>query len=345
MLAALLFAAPSRSHAQRPMDATPNTRAPWTMAPGQPALLLSHRFEFIGGGDELLNVPLIVVGTAVTERIAIGLDFTSNSEVTAESFGGNERQWWVAYRALSGTRLGLSTLLAYNSAARSVDVAATTTTRSGRITLVAEARGFSDAFGTGAAGVAASGGASFALTPYLSVGGDLGRTFSPDTFGTVWTGGITLAIPGTRHQFAFHASNGGAPTLQGASRTKVIGPQPRRYGFTFIAPLGSAAQWRRVFRPGDDDPSVGEARASDTVRVRVRDLAFKADTVHIRVGQWVEWINDDPVPHTVADPGGAWRSGFLMAEQRYLRRFTTPGRFEYVCEPHPHMKGLVIVTP
>src|SRR5690606_22361339 len=135
-------------------DATPNTRPAWTMGRWEPALVLSHRFEFVSGGDELLNLPLVTVGTAVHERVAVGIDFTSNSETAAAHLGGNEAQWWLAVRGPSGARGHVGGLLGYNSAAGSVDGAVTARARTAWVSWVAEARGFSDAFGGGEAGAA-----------------------------------------------------------------------------------------------------------------------------------------------------------------------------------------------
>src|SRR5688500_8348746 len=87
---ALTAAAPGSVAAQRLVDYTPNTRAAWTMDRWQPAMILSHRFEIIEGGDELVSIPTITVGTGIGRRIALGLDYTSNSEVTVEGLGGNE---------------------------------------------------------------------------------------------------------------------------------------------------------------------------------------------------------------------------------------------------------------
>lgn len=342
--------------AQRLLDQSPNTRAAWTMARGQPALVLSHRFEFVSGGDELLNVPLVTIGSALSERFALGFDFTSNSETAPDRIGGNELQPWLSVRGPQGRRGGVHGLLAYNTAARSVDAAMIGRLRSGPLSVIAEARAFSDAFGSGDAGFAGAGGMVLHLTPFASASADVGQAFSPDGHGSVWGGGITIAIPGTRHEFSFHGTNGGAATLQGASRRKVIGPESVRYGFAFIAPLGTAAQWRRIFRRGGDD-ATGTSRGAalqdvpsaptttgDTVRVAIRGLAFVGDTVRIRAGQVVLWENADPVAHTIAADDKSWKSAFINQGQDFARRFAAPGTYAYHCEPHPHMKGVVIVS-
>lgn len=333
---------PAGLDAQRLLDQPPNTRSAWTMAHGQPALVLSHRFELVAGGDELLNIPLITIGAAISDRFALGFDFTSNSEVAPARLGGNELQPWLAVRGPQGRRTGLHGLLAYNGAARSVDAAVTGRLRAGRLAVVAEARAFSDAFGSGEAGFAGAGGLVAHLTPFLSASADAGQAFSPEVYGTVWSGAITIAIPGTRHEFSFHGTNGGAATLQGVSRRKLLGPESTRYGFAFIAPLGTAAQWRRIFRRADADADA--AAASDTVRVVIRGLAFASDTVRIKAGQVVLWENADPVAHTIAANDRTWKSTFINQGERFTRRFAEVGTHTYHCEPHPHMKGVVIVT-
>lgn len=341
---AIASAAAVTADAQRLLDYTPNTRPAWTMPRWQPAMVLSHRLELVSGGDELLNVPLMTFGLGVTDRFAIGLDYTSNSEVTVAGRGGNETQWWLATRAVSNERAALSALLGYNTAAASVDGGLTMRARAGMMSLVGEARAFSDAFGTGGGGFAGSGGAVLHVTPYLTLGGDLGRAFRPDTFGTVWSAGFTLALPGTRHHFSFHATNGGAPTLQGASRRKVIGAESVRYGFAFVAPLGTGSQWARIFRRAEPAPA-GAVDASGVVRVNIKDLAFTPGTIRIKPGQTVEWVNADPLAHTVTADDKSWGSGFIDQGATYSRKFAAAGTFPYHCEPHPQMKGVVVVEP
>lgn len=344
VMVALTAVAPPALTAQRLFDYTPNTRPAWTLDKWQPAMVLSHRFEVLEGGDELLSIPTITFGTGVGNRIAAGLDFTSNSEVTAAALGGNEVQLWIALHGPGGERGGLSGLLGYNTAAASLDGAVTARTRRGFLSIIAEARAFSDAFGTGGGGFAGAGGAVLHLTPYLSIASDVGKAFRPDTFGTVWTGGITLALPGTRHQFSFHATNGGAATLQGTSRKKALGPKSVRYGFAFIAPLGTGSQWARVFRRGGT-AAAAATPDSGVVTVAIRDIAFAPGTVRIKVGQTVVWVNGDPIAHTVTADDKSWGSGFLNEGGRFSRRFTAAGSYAYHCEPHPQMRGIVIVEP
>jgi len=75
-------------------------------------------------------------------------------------------------------------------------------------------------------------------------------------------------------------------------------------------------------------------------------------TVTLGVDNSVVWLSQDPVLHTVtADPGSpddfadaASRSNFLDLDDTFTFVFTSPGEYKYHCEPHPWMRGTIIVV-
>lgn len=343
-LLVLLVLSPAAA-AQSVLGRSANLRGPWTLDQWQTAFVFNHRFEFLEGGDQLFNVPTLTLGISLPAGLALGLDFTSNSEVVHERRGENETQYWLGGGIGGGRRHGLEALVAYNSAARSMDGSLTGRARQGPITLLGEVRGFSDVLGTGESGAAIAGGAVLHLTPYLELSGDVGKMLQPDTLSSVWSAAIGVMIPGTPHTFSIQATNAGAVTLQSASRPKAIGPKPVRYGFAFTVPLGSRAQWARIFRRGA--PPAPAVTPSDTVAaarvVDMRAVAFTPSEVRIRAGEAVAWINSDPVEHTVTSDDGTWGSRMLREGERYVRVFAEPGRYTYHCVPHPQMTGVVIV--
>lgn len=326
-------------HAQSALGHSPNIRGGWTLDPGRLALTIAHRFEFISGGDQLLNIPTLGAGLGLGGRVAVGLDFTSNSEIVPARTGGNETQFWVGAPLTRAGGLAVELLAAYNTAARSFDGAVTGHVGLGPFAVHGELRGFQDALGTGAAGGAAAIGASWRLTPRLELAADAGRMLRPDSLDTIWSAGVAVAIPGSPHTLSLHATNGGATTLQGASRPKVIGSERVRLGFLFTIPLGSGRQWAGIFRR--DPPATADSTAAAQVLVRM--IALQPREVRIRAGQAVEWINQDPLAHTITADDGSWDSGELTVGQRYVRVFTRPGRYTYHCRPHPQMTGVVIV--
>lgn len=326
--------------AQSLMERSPNLQAGWSLATGAPAFVFAHRFELLSGGDELLNIPTLTLAVGLPLGLAAGLDFSSNSEILLDRTGTNETQYWLGGTRRLGAATSASALLAYNSAAGSVDGALTARRGFGPLTLLGELRGFSDLFGRGSAGAAAAGGALLHATPHLALTADVGRVVTEDSLPSVWSAGVAISIPGTPHTMSLQAGNGGALTLQGTSRSKTRDFSPRRYGFVFTVPLGTGSQWSRVFRPA---PPPEPPPADSVVRVEIRLVAYQPQEIRIRPGQTVEWVNRDPIEHTVTADDGSWGSELLPEGGRYSRRFDRPGRYSYHCLPHPMMKGVVVV--
>lgn len=76
---------------------------------------------------------------------------------------------------------------------------------------------------------------------------------------------------------------------------------------------------------------------------------FKPDTITIKAGTKVIWVNHSDAPHTVtSDPGAA--SAFATTDNVTENKmfefvFTTPGTYAYHCNIHPYMKASITVTP
>jgi plastocyanin len=89
------------------------------------------------------------------------------------------------------------------------------------------------------------------------------------------------------------------------------------------------------------DPSV-----SGSTLVPIRNFAFRASPVRIRVGERVTWVNCEPAgseAHTSTSDGPEWDSGSLPPGASYTRTFPSAGTFPYHCEPHPFMTATVVV--
>lgn len=348
LLAAVLAATipVSDPQAQSLLYRTPNVAGSWTLPRWSPVFVLTHRFEPVAGGDELINIPTLQLAVGLPTPRAFsavaGVDYSSNSESVPARAGGNESQWWLRVALPTTGPFSLALTGAYNTAAHSTDGAASLQADLGHLTLLAEARGFTSRFGDDGGGAAAVG-ASMRLTRYLAVQGDVGSAFT-DGVGDSWSAGLAVSIPGSPHTFSLHATNAGTTTLQGASRNKLLGPRKVRYGFVFTIPFGGAERWRRVFAgdPRSDSQALREHRG-DTVTVSIKDLAFTQAELRVQAGTVVEWRNDDPVVHTATASDRSWNSGFLQPGQRWSRRFDEPGRYEYHCTPHPQMTAVVVV--
>jgi plastocyanin len=63
----------------------------------------------------------------------------------------------------------------------------------------------------------------------------------------------------------------------------------------------------------------------------------------IQAGEAVVFANTGRIAHTATDSGGAFNTGLLKGGELATIVFDTPGTYNYFCQPHPWMKGTIIV--
>lgn len=86
-----------------------------------------------------------------------------------------------------------------------------------------------------------------------------------------------------------------------------------------------------------------EASSGDAVTVEIADFAFGSGTITIPVGGSVTWTNLDAAPHTAtAMDRDLLQTGTLNQGESFTQTFDTPGTYEYFCEFHPNMSGVLI---
>jgi plastocyanin len=87
----------------------------------------------------------------------------------------------------------------------------------------------------------------------------------------------------------------------------------------------------------------GPGVATQAVRVRVIDFAFRPRNLTIARGTVVRWVNRGDVTHTTTSNTGLWNQRLAPGET-FRRRFRRMGTFAYHCTIHPQMTARVIVT-
>lgn len=107
------------------------------------------------------------------------------------------------------------------------------------------------------------------------------------------------------------------------------------------------------------------ANATIAHDVRIVQYKFQPETVLVSVGQVIRWTNEDNVGHTVtftaADTGPKrpitsraqlmtlnrpqqlYSSKLFGQGESWVAKFDKPGRFAYICDPHPYMRAVVVV--
>jgi plastocyanin len=104
---------------------------------------------------------------------------------------------------------------------------------------------------------------------------------------------------------------------------------------------------------------------SVNAQVRLSEYKFSPETVHVKVGQVVRWTNSDNVKHNVrfvaADtaphkpiasrselmglnrPKELYASKLFGQGESWTAKFDKPGRYAYICDPHPYMRAMIVV--
>ncbi len=78
--------------------------------------------------------------------------------------------------------------------------------------------------------------------------------------------------------------------------------------------------------------------------VSIQNLAYNPATVSVKVGDTVQWTNNDDRDHTVKADDGSFSSPNLGPGQTFEHKFTSAGTVQYGCNYHPRMRGSVTVT-
>ena len=87
---------------------------------------------------------------------------------------------------------------------------------------------------------------------------------------------------------------------------------------------------------------------AETFKVSMKDRQFTPDVLKVKVGDTVEWINDDQDVHQVIsgkdlqDPNLAkpLDGGTLLPGQHYLFKFEKPGTYPYMCVIHWSLQSI-----
>ena len=77
--------------------------------------------------------------------------------------------------------------------------------------------------------------------------------------------------------------------------------------------------------------------------VTIEGFAFKPQTLDVKVGDTVAWVNRDILPHTATATANAFDSKTIQPGAKWTWTARTAGQYAYECALHPNMKGVVQV--
>ena len=77
-----------------------------------------------------------------------------------------------------------------------------------------------------------------------------------------------------------------------------------------------------------------------SAQVTIQEFKYSPETIEIRKGEAVKWVNNDLAPHTVTSrTSDTFNSGAIDPDASWSHIFSQPGTFPYGCTFHPEMKG------
>ena len=87
-----------------------------------------------------------------------------------------------------------------------------------------------------------------------------------------------------------------------------------------------------------------DSTSSKQNRIEIKDFAFNPQTLTVKSGEKVTWINRDEEPHTIVSVGKQFKkSTALDTDQEFTITVAAPGTYDYFCSVHPKMTGTIVV--
>jgi plastocyanin len=97
-----------------------------------------------------------------------------------------------------------------------------------------------------------------------------------------------------------------------------------------------AALWLAASGPSSAAPD-------DSTQIVIKDFTFTPNSLTVKAGSAVKWVNKDDEPHSVVSDTGLFRSGAIDTNETFSYEFDKPGTYHFTCAIHPRMVGTIIV--
>jgi plastocyanin len=95
------------------------------------------------------------------------------------------------------------------------------------------------------------------------------------------------------------------------------------------------------FGQADKEPAANGANKN---RIVIKDFHFTPQTLTVKSGEKITWINRDEEPHTVVSVEKQFKkSTALDTDQEFTITAGPPGTYTYFCSVHPKMTGTIVV--
>lgn len=340
LLSAVLALPAASLAAQSVLDRSPNLSGGWIAPQGVLQFDFVHRFDASPAPErKVTSFPSFVLATGLPYRTMLGFVYSTNS--TLVSRYPNEWEFFAGFAPMlqsTGRPLDIGVEAGYSLAAEGFVGELSLARRAGPVRLLAVGRLLAALDGDGSDG-AVGGGAVVRLSRWIALAGDITSVIDRAPGEEVaWSAGLQLGLPHTPHTLSLQASNAIGLSLESASR----GTSETLYGFEFTIPI----TFKR-YLGGKADSAGADATvvpAGKPAVIHIKNLAYGKGALTITAGTTVEWVNDDPLAHTVVAADSSYDSGLIEPGATWRHLFSVPGTYSYTCRPHPFMKGTITVV-
>jgi plastocyanin len=87
------------------------------------------------------------------------------------------------------------------------------------------------------------------------------------------------------------------------------------------------------------------AGATATVKVSIKDFKYDPPSVNAKVGDVIEWTNNDSAPHSATMDDNACDTDSIAGGSSAMLTFSAAGTYTYHCKIHPaQMKDVTVVV-
>jgi plastocyanin len=83
--------------------------------------------------------------------------------------------------------------------------------------------------------------------------------------------------------------------------------------------------------------------AGRTYTIVVENMRFDPQTLVVKSGDRIKWVNKDLFPHTATADSKVFDSHSIAPNTSWALMMHKPGSYTYACAFHPTMKGTVVV--
>jgi plastocyanin len=99
-----------------------------------------------------------------------------------------------------------------------------------------------------------------------------------------------------------------------------------------------------LFAIAGEMKDVDGADAATKNQIVIKDFHFTPQTLTVKAGEKITWINRDEEPHTVVSVEKQFKkSAPLDTDEEFTITAGAPGTYTYFCSVHPKMTGTIVV--